>query len=37
MVAVDSTGTRIADFELLHMSNADEQRFQVIQNSMIKH
>ena len=29
-VAVDVTGTRIADFELLHMSNVDAQIFKVI-------
>ena len=29
-VALDETGTRIADFELLHMSNADTQTFKVL-------
>ena len=28
-MALDDTGTRIADFELLHMVDADLQEFQV--------
>ena len=36
-VAVDVTGTRIADFELLHMSNADAQIFKVISVCVQEH
>ena len=32
-VALDETGTRIADFELLDMIDAEEQKFQVHRNS----
>ena len=35
-VAVDETGTRIADFELLHVVDANLQRFQVQSNRELK-
>ena len=33
-MALDETGTRIADFELLDMIDAEEQKFQVHINSL---